>query len=108
MQWIAPPEKDAASTNEKRPTTYPVGLFLPTPACLRGFVRILADFHFLHSVTFCSQFSLSLSLLAIILWCLNPSIGGSPHLRIYNHRQFIDYMRTYQRGLIGELVGEGE
>ena len=45
---------------------------------------------------------------AIILSFLNLYIEWSPHLRIYIIVNSIDYMRTYQRGLIGELVGGEE
>ena len=42
----------------KKPTLYPVGFFSTTPACLRGFVRILADFEVSRNSTNSLNFSL--------------------------------------------------
>ena len=78
---------------------------MPPPAYLRGFVRILSDFYFLHSVTFRSQFSLSSPLFSGALTSTLDEVRIFQFIIIVNS---IDYMRTYQRGLIGELVGGGE
>lgn len=83
--------------HHQRPTLHPVGFFVPTLACLRGFMRIIADFE----VSRNPANSLTFSLFAPLF---SPSLGCHASVKSTSLYFFNDKNQKITRRLIKRLI----